>query len=113
MALCSLLNAIVWGILLICTGQGPLLYSERKDYNNNASLLLLIRSSKSLNISNLEVVNFIDGVTKEYRILLKVLEMSQNTSLSFLKPGLFQSLLLWQEMCTLFMNCFALLGLSG
>lgn len=33
-----------------------------------------MRTSKSLNINNLEVVNFIDGVNDEFRILLKVIE---------------------------------------
>lgn len=62
-----------------------------------------MRNSKSLNINNLEsLVNFIDGVNKEFRILLWLHRSLQTgytevSNPSFLKPGLFQILLLGKK----------------
>lgn len=82
--LCSIfvLSIIVWGVSTIymyCTW--PLTVGRSKTIVTILTIAHL-RSSNSLNINNLEsLVNFIDGVNKEFRILLMVAENPQNKTL--------------------------------
>lgn len=82
--LCSIfvLSIIVWGVSTIymyCTR--PLTVGRSKTIVTILTIAHL-RSSNSLNINNLEsLVNFIEGVNKEFRILLMVAENPQNKTL--------------------------------
>lgn len=84
LCLCGIfvLSIIVWGVSTIyryCTR--PLIVGRSKTIVTILTIAHM-RSSKSLNINNLEsLVNFIDGVNKEFRILLMVAENPQNKTL--------------------------------
>lgn len=63
-------------------GIGMLLVERNKTVVTMLISVAYRRSSKPLNINNLEFsVNFIDGINKEFRILLIVAEKSQNKTL--------------------------------
>lgn len=76
------LNIIIWRVgTIYMYGTGLFIVGS------NMTMVIIftiayMRRSKSLNINNLEsLVDFIDGVNKEFRVLLMVAENSQNKTL--------------------------------
>lgn len=84
LCLCSIfvLSIIVWGVSTSYRYCTWLLIVGRSKTIVTIHTIVHMRSSKSLNINNLEsLVNFIEGVNKEFRILLMVAENPQNKTL--------------------------------
>lgn len=84
LCLCSIfvLSVIVWGVSTIYRYCTRLLIVGRSKTIITILTIAHVRSSKSLNINNLEsLVNFIDGVNEEFRIFLMVAENPQNKTL--------------------------------